>query len=300
MTITGRRASSLEELREIQAPMVTEAGMAAGLALQLRPSDVVISPYGKSGTTWTQQIVHGLRTRGDMDFDDISRVVPWIEMSTDLGLDLDADQRAEPRAFKSHLSWDRVPRGGRYIVPLRDPGDALVSAYRFMEGWFAEPGAISIEEHARELFMKPPPGGGYWAHLRSWWEHRDDGNVLLLAYELMKTDLERTVRRIADFIEIPLDEELLEIVMRQSSLEFMTAHKDRFDDYLMRRRSEEVCGLPPGSDSAKVRDGVVGSRKLELPAEIQAELDARWTEEITPHLGFASYDELLAEMRSRW
>jgi len=300
MTTTGRRATSLEELREIQAPMLTEAGMAAGLALELRPSDVVISPFGKSGTTWTQQIVHGMRTRGDMDFDDISRVVPWIETSTDLGIDLEAEQRGEPRAFKSHLSWDRVPKGGRYIVPLRDPGDALVSAYRFMEGWFVEPGAISIEDHARENFMKPRPGGGYWAHLVSWWEQRDEDHVLLLAYEQMKVDLEGTVRRIAAFLDMPLDDELFEIVMRQSSLEFMTQYKDRFDDFLMRRRSEEVCGLPPGSDSAKVRAGEVGSRKAELPAEIQAELDTRWTEEVTPQLGFASYDELLEEMRRRW
>jgi hypothetical protein len=299
MTTTGRRATNLEELRAIQAPMSTEEGRATGLALKLRPTDVVISPFGKSGTTWTQQIVHGLRTRGDMDFDDISRVVPWIEMSTDLGIDLDAEQRAEPRAFKSHLGWHEVPKGGRYIVPLRDPGDALVSSYRFMEGWFVEPGAIPIEVHARENFMRREPGRGYWAHLRSWWEQRDHPNVLLLAYEQMKADLEGTVRRVADFIGVPLDEELFALVMRHSSLEFMTEYKDRFDDFLMRQRSEDVCGLPPGSDSAKVRAGAVGSRKLELPELIQAELDARWTDEITPHLGFASYDELLAELRTR-
>ena len=297
MVATGR-ATSIEELREIQKPMLTAEGIAKGLALKLRPTDVVISPFGKSGTTWTQQIVHGLRTRGDMDFDDISRVVPWIETSTDLGIDLDAEQRAEPRAFKSHLGWDQVPKGGRYIVPVRDPGDALVSAYRFMEGWFVEPGSISIEDHARQSFIRHEPGRGYWAHLVSWWEHRHDENVLLLAYEQMKVDLEGTIRRIAAFIDIPLDDELFEIVMRQSSLAFMTEYKDRFDDKLMRDRSEAVCGLPPGSDSAKVRAGEVGSRKVELPSEIQAELDAVWLEEVTPTTGLESYDALLEALRA--
>lgn len=299
MTITGRRATSIEEMREIQAPLLTKEGMAAGMALKLRPTDVVISPFGKSGTTWTQQIVHGLRTRGDMDFDDISRVVPWIETSTDLGIDLEAEQRAEPRAFKSHLSWDRVPKGGRYIVPVRDPGDALVSSFHFMEGWFVEPGAISIEDHARQNFMTTQPGSGYWAHLVSWWQHRDDDYVLLLAYEQMKADPEGTIRRIADFIGVTLDDELFEIVRRQSSLEFMTQYKDRFDDLLMRERSEAVCGLPPGSDSAKVREGSVGSRKAELSPDIQAELDARWTQDVTPATGFADYEALLADLRAR-
>ena len=41
---------------------------------------------------------------------------------------------APTAAFKSHLSYDLVPKGCRYIVSLRDPKDALVSAYRFM-GW---------------------------------------------------------------------------------------------------------------------------------------------------------------------
>jgi hypothetical protein len=31
-----------------------------------RPSDVIISPFAKCGTTWLQQIVHSLRTGGDM------------------------------------------------------------------------------------------------------------------------------------------------------------------------------------------------------------------------------------------
>ena len=108
--------------------------------MRLRATDVVISPFGKCGTTWLQQIAHTLRTRGDMAFDDISRVCPWIETSADLGLELDVEQRANPRVFKSHLDADRVPRGGRYIVSCRDPRDAVYSMYKFMEGWLLEPG----------------------------------------------------------------------------------------------------------------------------------------------------------------
>lgn len=89
----------------------------------------------------------------DLDFDDISRVVPWIETAADLGLDLDGSQRGEPRAFKSHLPYNQVPAGARYIVSLRGPRDALVSAYRFFEGWFFEPGSIDIETLGRLRFV---------------------------------------------------------------------------------------------------------------------------------------------------
>jgi hypothetical protein len=291
------RPRSLDEMKARMAPMVTPAGIARGLGFQPRPTDVIISPFGKCGTTWLQQIVHSLRTRGDLDFDDISRVVPWLETSTDLGLDLDAPQRAEPRAFKSHLPWMAVPKGGRYLVSLRDPRDALVSMYRFLEGWFFEPGTIGIEEFARRRFMKRDDGQDYWTHLVSWWEQRDNPAVLLLTYERMKADLPGAVRRVADFIGIPVDAALEAIVLDQASLESMTAHKDKYDDLLMRERSEEVVGLPAGSDSAKVRVGAVGSGSKELPAAVVEELDAIWREVVTPRFGASSYAELVSDLR---
>jgi hypothetical protein len=293
------RPRSLDEMKARMAPMVTPAGIARGLGFQPKPTDVIIAPFGKCGTTWLQQIVHSLRTRGDLDFDDISQVVPWIETSTDLGLDLDAPQRGEPRAFKSHLPWTVVPKGCRYIVSLRDPRDALVSMYRFLEGWFFEPGSIGIEEFARRRFMKRDDGQDYWTHLVSWWEQRDNPAVLLLTYEGMKTDLPGTVRRVASFIGVALDPDLEAIALEQASLESMTARKDKYDDRLMRERSEEVVGLPAGSDSAKVRVGAVGSFSKELTASIVDELDTIWREVVTPRFGAAGYAELVEELSAR-
>ena len=281
------RPAEWSDYRTRQERMITPGGLERGLAFVPRPTDVLISPYAKSGTTWLQQIVHGLRTRGDMDFDDISRVVPWIETSPDLGIDLDAEQGAEPRAFKSHLSWNAIPKGGRYIVSLRDPKDALVSLFRFKEGWFFAPGAFSISTFARSEYFRLGKGRDYWHHFRSWWEQRDDDSVLLLTFEDMKEDLPPIVRRVARFIGIVLDNELLELVVRQASLDFMLAHKDRFDDRLMRERSEIACELPPGSDSAKVRKGEVGTD--ELPEDVSHEMDEIWTEEIESSLGLRSY-----------
>src|SRR4051794_28496220 len=137
MTVAERRrATTLAELQVKMARLVSEAGFAAGVNFVPRPSDVIIASYAKCGTTWLQQMVHSLRTGGDLDFDDISRVVPWIETAADLGIDLEGEQCGKPRVFKSHLSYEQVPAGAQYIVSIRDPRDALVSAYRFLEGWF--------------------------------------------------------------------------------------------------------------------------------------------------------------------
>jgi hypothetical protein len=291
------RARSLAEFGELAGRMFGAEDTASAIAAyRPRPTDVVIAPYSKCGTTWLQQMFHTLRTRGDFAFDDISRVVPWIETAVVLGLDLEAPQRAEPRGFKSHLGYDRAPKGARYIVVLRDPKDACVSLFRFMEGWFIEPGAVSIGAFAQSYIDRTASGRDYWRHLLSWWEQRDNPQVLLRSYEQMSAEPEATVRRVAAFSGIPLDDELLALTLERSSFAFMLAHKDRFDDLMMRKASEARCGLPPGSDSAKVRQGGSGGRQ-ELPPDAAAALDATWREIVTPATGFADYAALEAELR---
>src|SRR3954463_15960623 len=161
-----RRARSLSEYREL-GRLLGEVAAIAGAIDSYRPraDDVVIAPFAKCGTTWLQQIFHCLRTGGDMDFDDISRVVPWIETGRFVGVDLEAPQRGEPRGFKSHLSYGLVPKPARYIVSVRDPKDALVSTFRFMDGWFIEPGTITIEEFAEQWLTDEVRDGDYWSHL---------------------------------------------------------------------------------------------------------------------------------------
>ena len=292
--IAPRRARSLAELREIQAPMGWETVPASIKSFRPRATDVVITPYGKCGTTWLQQTFHTLRTGGDMDFDDISRVVPWIETAGIVGLDLEAAQRAEPRGFKSHLAYDAVPKGAKYVVSFRDPKDALVSMYRFMEGWFFEPGAISIADFAPHWMQ----GDSYWKHLVGWWAVREDPNVLVFTYEAMVADPAGHIRRLAAFCGLPIDDALMALTLERSSIGYMLAHKDRFDDAMMRAASEARCNLPPGSDSAKVRKGGVGGHKAEVPASLAAQLDAKWAELAAPATGFADYAALAAAARA--
>lgn len=105
------RARSLEELDKINAQLFDGSQFAKALTdYEVDPSDVIITPYAKCGTTWVQQIFHTLRTRGDMDFDDISRVVPWIETAPMLGLDINAPQRAAPAASRATWAMTTSPR----------------------------------------------------------------------------------------------------------------------------------------------------------------------------------------------
>jgi hypothetical protein len=264
-----------------------------------RPSDIVISPFGESGTTWIQHTFHTLRTGGDMAFDDICRVVPWIETATALRLDLEAPQSAVPRGFKSHMTFEQIPKGARYVVSLRDPRDALVSRYRHYEGWLLEPDALPMTEFVRltlRAAWRRPDIHEAWQHIVSWWRQRDNPDVLLLSYEAMCADPAAFVRRLAAFCAIPLDDDLLALSLERTSIAFMRRHKNRFGDLLLRRLSEERCNLPHGGDASKVRAGGAGRHKQELPAEFAGAFDAVWRKIVTPQIGLPDYESLRAEL----
>jgi hypothetical protein len=290
-TVTARRPTNFEEMYAVFSRYFTKESRARGLAFRPRPDDIVISTYAKAGTTWMQQIVHQLRTGGDMAFSEITGVVPWIETAHDMGLDLEAEQAAPPRAFKSHLAWPDVPKGCRYIYVIREPKDIAVSLFRFSEGWFFEPGAISIDDFIQKEVLDED-GQTIWSHLASWWPRRLDDDTLFLTYEDMKDDPAGTVRRVAGFMAIDPASPAIGIAIERSSLAYMQTHARHFDDHLLRDARDAIAGLPPGGDSAKVRTGQVGDHRRAMTPELAAAFDAKWTQEIAGPLGLADYADL--------
>ena len=289
-----RRPTTREELQSLSADVRIMTDNAPPLALDVRPTDVFVATFPKCGTTWTQQIVHGLRTRGSMDFEEISFAVPFIDNSNLDGTDIHAPQAAEPRAFKTHLPWSDVPKGGKYIYVMRDPRDALVSAYHFYNGWYFERDAFDLPAFAEEMFLRGDTAYLYWGHVRSWWERRAQENILFLCFEDMKRDLERTVRRIAEFMGIAADEELIAIATRQATIDFMRAHDSQFDDHQVVAWTSRSLGFPAGTKTSKVRSGRVGDGARLITPELAHRLDEAWRREIEGPLGIHSYEELRA------
>ncbi len=284
-----KRPSSIPELEKLFAG---GGPPQASPPFRVLPSDVFIATFPKCGTTWVQQIVHGLRSRGSMDFEEICLVVPWLETAPLLGIDLDAPQVAEPRTFKTHLAWDDVPKGGRYIYVMRDPSDALCSLYQFGNGWLYERDSIDINTFAAIFLESKSSFGSYWSHLLSWWQERAREEVLLLCFEDLKRDLGTWVRRIAEFIQVPADEELLSLATRQASFEFMRAHEGQFDDHPTTAAISRLLGLPADGKTTKVRAGRVGEGKELLSPEVRSALDAAWQRYIGEPLGIRSYEEM--------
>jgi len=120
----------------------------------------------------------------------------------------------------------------------------------------------------------------------------------LLSFGQLLKQPDGAIQQIANFCGIPLNDELLRTTHEHSSFAFMNAHKDKFDESIVRKLSEIRGHLPAGSETSKVRSGHAGVHKAELPAEIGAELDEIWRRDITLRFGFESFEEFDVSVRS--
>eukprot|EP00037_Helgoeca_nana_P000404 m.21561 g.21561 ORF g.21561 m.21561 type:complete len:320 (-) comp10491_c0_seq1:116-1075(-) len=314
--LTSSETASIALMKKRLGGFETEQGRLKGLDIALSPTDVVITTSPKAGTTWVQQICHQLRSgvEGDMSFEEISEVVPFIELAHDQGQDLGAPQpgqdRGLPRCFKTHAWEPHCPKGGKYIVVVREPKDVALSFFKFFEGWFFEPGEVPMDAFVQEFWLaRGAPesrmsNASFYDHFLSWYNRRADADVLFLFFEDLKKDLRGQVSRIAAFMGTEkydfTAKALIDNVVDRSSFDFMHKHKGQFDEKLSKLARNEACGLAPeaGLKYSKIRAGEAGGGKLALSVELQDMINKRWQTQMLPATGCASYGELRTKAKT--
>lgn len=301
----GQDAELLELLTQRNKRMHSAESIARGRSFAVRPTDVMVATYPKCGTTWVTAILHALRTRGAEEFQqfvEITEVVPWDILALDCGQDLDADQVASPRLFKSHESWADVAKGGKYVYVLRDPEDAFVSFYNFLPRYMHCVG-ISVEAFAEAVFGGLSHSGGIWSHFVGWIqaarEHPD--SILVITFEDLKRDLALEVNRISCFLEPKLaPEERTGIVAAATALstyDYMSKHQHQFNDGFVFGHVKDQIGLPDDATNlaTKVHKGKIGSRS-DIPPKVADMLRARWRNTVQASLGAATYEDLVRDI----
>lgn len=236
--------------------------------------DVIVATYAKSGTNWMMQIVHQLLFHGKGEFNHIHDVVPWPDSPPPLGkyaipVEDPVVWKASPekkRVIKTHLNWELIPytESARYIAVIRDPKDVFVSNYFFAKalGGAAIP---SLDTWYRLFVSENFPLGGSWAvNTAGYWAQRDRPNVLLLSFKSMKRDLAGTVRRVAEFLDVRVGDEVLENVCAQAEFAYMKGIDSKFSVWKM---------TPWSSNGTMVRKGVQGGSSELLSAERQRDID---------------------------
>jgi hypothetical protein len=289
MAKLGRQERAFAAIGKRRAEQIKKQNPFAGYVPTAR--DVFVAVYVKSGTNWTMQIAHQLLNHGKGEFGHIHEVIPWPD-TKHMGplrgyavpLEDESAWRASPeqkRVIKTHLHWEDLPysEDARYICVIRDPKDVFVSSYHFfgtilplrsVDLWF-------------KLFCSENMFFGSWAaSAAGYWAQRQRPNVLLLSFKSMKRDLPGAVRRMADFLGIQADEEMIQRVIHSSSFEYMKSIDYKF----------EVWKMIPWRDKVPlIRKGAQGGSSELLSPEQQRQMDAYFIAELKRRGSDLPYEE---------
>jgi aryl sulfotransferase len=204
-----------------------------------REDDIIVTTSYKSGTTWTQQILLWLLHGNQDPMPSTHELSPWVDArfmgTTKEQMGEILEGLTSRRFMKSHLPLDGLPYYPevKYLIVARDARDVFMSFLNHYESYTDiameslnspdrpgdplprcpdDPRAVWREWMTRGWFEWESEGWPFWSnlhHTQSYWEFRHLPNFLFLHYGDMLNDLERAVRTIAEFAEIPIDEEVV-------------------------------------------------------------------------------------------
>ena len=205
--------------------------------MKLRDDDIIVATWGKTGTTLTQQMVYQLVTGGADEVAAIA-VSPWIERRAGGPVESMAamlEAQTHRRVMKTHSPFEATPflETIKYVYIGRDARDVAWSLHNhFM---------LELEQMSSAGHQVPEPAGGVrefylhwlangedfgkepslWVNAQSWWDQRRRSNVLLLHYAHLIADLTGEMRRLAAFLNIPIDEARLPALVERCGLDYM-------------------------------------------------------------------------------
>ncbi|CAF1393431.1 unnamed protein product, partial [Didymodactylos carnosus] len=214
---------------------------------QFHDNDIIVATYGKSGTTWMQQIVLQLIYNGQADLN-VSELSPWIDCAFGQSRNQTTEnlQEQHRRCLKTQLPVDALvfSSKAKYIYVARDGRDIAwsrfnhfsnisESAHKMFEnvkGSTYERPATNVVEFYHDWLNKDGfPNLPFWQHIRSWWNIRHQPNVLLVHFQQLKNDLPGQIQRIAKFLDIKTDDDLKwNEIVEHCTFDYMKEHSDLF------------------------------------------------------------------------
>jgi hypothetical protein len=231
------------------------------MELRVRPTDVFVSSYPRSGTTLTQWILYLLTHEAEPGPTHLTQVSPWFERSLAIGelTAADLERLPSPRVFKSHLPRHWLPDGAQYIYVERDRLDVLVSYFYFYRAYLGFDGTLDA---FYERFVNGRVQYGSWfEHVAEWHGRAADSDVLIVRYEDLLDDRKKSIERMVGFLGWELGERTIDRAVIESSFDAMKRRESIFDHataLLLER------GVSP---QAFLRAGQRGGGAAELSAE---------------------------------
>ena len=234
----------------------------------LRPSDVFIATYPRSGYTWLRFLLFDILTGRSAQFREVDTAIPYISRQAGALPMLPG----EGRLLATHETYRREYRRAIYMV--RDVRDVAVSEFLREQA----KGLVTDVDAYLAKFLAGKKRHGSWAdHVSSWLDSgiASSGNLLLLRYEDLHREPEDTLRRTVDFLGVKVRSDSIPRAIADNTIERMRAKEDA--------ANTTVRGK--GEDGRFVRKGAIGQWTTQL-TERQVRCMEICTEAVLQRMGY--------------
>ncbi|XP_053460723.1 sulfotransferase 2A1-like [Nycticebus coucang] len=196
----------------------------------IKDEDVITMTYPKSGTNWLMEILCLIQSKGDTKWIQTVPIwerSPWIDSEPGFA---SANKKEGPRLLTSHLPIQLFPKSffsskAKLIYVIRNPKDVIVSGYFFWNSVNLTKKPNSVKQFLEWFLEGNVPYGSWFDHVRGWVSMRERENFLMLSYEELKWDTERTVEKICQFLGKKVEQEELSLIVKNSSFQAMRENK---------------------------------------------------------------------------
>ncbi|MGB3694991.1 MAG: sulfotransferase domain-containing protein [Spirulinaceae cyanobacterium] len=158
----------------------------------IKPDDVFIVSYPKSGNTWARFLFANLIKPDSVPLINFHNVHDYCPDDSNLSEEVKA--LASPRLIKSHQSFN--PSFPKVIYIVRDGRDVYISYFHYLKQ--SLPPNCSLQDF---LADNTSPFGSWSDHIKSWLDarNRNEDNFLLVRYEDLLEDPFSTFKKMAEF-----------------------------------------------------------------------------------------------------
>jgi hypothetical protein len=220
MTQTFRRIRAKAARSRIRIPQVW------WWHLGLKPQDVFLASYPRSGSTWLRFILFEILTGEDPGFQNIEKRLPEINIAHRR---VPAILPGGGRLIKTHEKYRKEYKKAVYLV--RDVRDVFLSCYaRCVE--FGLVPFVSKGDFDSFLLSflkgKALQMGSWQEHSQSWLESplAKNGNLMVVRYEDLRQHPERALQQLFEFIGITPDLGVIRKAIENNTLQQMRAKED--------------------------------------------------------------------------
>lgn len=250
--------------------------------MEMRDDDVILAGYPKSGNHWlyevTQMVLRQSPEFCPLTLGESTMDSPYYgsDVSTSLG------GLSSPRVLVSHLRPHRLPsqlleKRAKLIIILRNPKDIAVSLYPFLYHIQVFSPFKGSFDTFFQYFMQGEVAIGRWAdHVASFERFTKDHPshpFCVITYEGLKQNPSQEIRRLSEFLERPLSDDVIEAIAKRTRFDPMTV------ELLQGKLSYMKHIFSPGAPGL-FRKGIVGDWRNTLTAQQSDDFDEMFKEEM--------------------